>query len=72
MNSGATFSPCRTWRYTLWRSWGIGNGKNAVFIGLNPSTADEVQDDPTIRRCINFAKACDRPTRARSTRRLIR
>jgi hypothetical protein len=27
-----------------------------VFIGLNPSTADEVQDDPTIRRCIGFAR----------------
>lgn len=28
-----------------------------MFIGLNPSTADETQDDPTIRRCIAFAKA---------------
>ena len=28
-----------------------------VFIGLNPSTADATQDDPTIRRCIGFAKA---------------
>jgi hypothetical protein len=27
------------------------------FIGLNPSTADEVQDDPTVRSCINFAKS---------------
>lgn len=27
-----------------------------MFIGLNPSTADEVQDDPTVRRCINFSK----------------
>lgn len=27
-----------------------------MFIGLNPSTADETQDDPTIRRCIRFAK----------------
>ncbi len=28
-----------------------------MFIGLNPSTADETEDDPTIRRCINFAKS---------------
>jgi hypothetical protein len=28
-----------------------------VFIGLNPSTADEIQDDPTIRRCTGFAKS---------------
>jgi len=27
-----------------------------MFIGLNPSTADETKDDPTIRRCINYAK----------------
>lgn len=27
-----------------------------MFIGLNPSTADESKDDPTIRRCIRFAK----------------
>ena len=27
-----------------------------MFIGLNPSTADETNDDPTIRRCIRFAK----------------
>ena len=28
-----------------------------MFIGLNPSTADEKNDDPTIRRCISYAKA---------------
>ncbi len=27
-----------------------------MFIGLNPSTADEYEDDPTVRRCIGFAK----------------
>lgn len=50
------FSPCRTYRYTLWREW-IGGEGYAMFVGLNPSTADETQDDPTIRRCIAFAKA---------------
>lgn len=28
-----------------------------MFIGLNPSTADEVNDDPTVRRCIGYARA---------------
>ena len=32
------------------------NSSYAVFIGLNPSTADEVEDDPTIRRCVDYAK----------------
>lgn len=62
------FSPCRAFRYTLWREFDIdlltgcaddnlNSHKFVQFIGLNPSTADEVQDDPTIRRCIGFAKA---------------
>lgn len=51
------FSPDRIHRYTLWRSW-RGHGAGFVqFIGLNPSTADETQDDPTVRRCIGYAKA---------------
>lgn len=52
----ADFSPCRRYRYTLWRQW-LGGTGYVMFIGLNPSTADEVQDDPTVRRCINYAKA---------------
>jgi len=53
----AIFSPCRTWRYTLCRQWWWSDpGQMVVFIGLNPSTADEIQDDPTVRRCIGFAK----------------
>lgn len=55
---GAIFSPCRTWRYALWRKWGIGD-RAVAFIGLNPSTADETDDDATIRRCIGFAKRWD-------------
>lgn len=51
-------SPCRTYRYTLWRDFGGLVGDDyAMFIGLNPSTADEVNDDPTIRRCVAFAKS---------------
>lgn len=55
MERGAHLSPCRTYRYALWRRW--GGGPHAMFIGLNPSTADETADDPTIRRCIGFARA---------------
>lgn len=54
LTTGAVFSPCRTWRYSLQRSW--STSKRLVVIGLNPSTADESKDDPTIRRCIGFAK----------------
>jgi hypothetical protein len=58
IESGAEFSECRTWRYALWRHWDWqGYGNCVAFVGLNPSTADETKDDPTIRRCINFAKA---------------
>ena len=35
----------------------LGEPKSCVFIMLNPSTADGAQDDPTIRRCVGFAKA---------------
>lgn len=52
----AVFSPCRTWRYCLERVWDPALPR-AAFILLNPSTADETKDDPTIRRCIGFAKA---------------
>jgi len=51
----AWMSDCRAYRYSLWRRWGAG--PYAMFVGLNPSTADEMSDDPTIRRCIGFAKA---------------
>lgn len=52
------FSECRRYRYTLWREWSFDAQRAGfvMFIGLNPSTADEVQNDPTVRRCIDFAK----------------
>lgn len=52
---GAEFSECRAWRYSLWRRWDWQLDQ-VMFIGLNPSTADEREDDPTIRRCIRFAR----------------
>ena len=56
MGSGATFSLDSVYRYDLWRTW-LGGEGYAMFVGLNPSTADETWDDPTIRRCVAFAKA---------------
>lgn len=47
--SGAIFSEDRKYRYALWRAW-IGNHKPLLFIGLNPSTANELKDDPTVTR----------------------
>ena len=55
MKKGARFSDCRTYRYGLWRLWDEATAY-AMFIGLNPSTADEINDDPTIKRCISYAK----------------
>lgn len=49
-NFGADFSPCRTWRYRLWREWNPALLK-ACFVLMNPSKADEVNDDPTVARC---------------------
>jgi hypothetical protein len=52
--TGADFSSCRVYRYRLWRTW--GEGKPLVWIMLNPSTADEVANDPTIERCERRAR----------------
>jgi len=55
IKKSAVFSPCRKYRYSLTRSWNSAEGY-VLFIGLNPSIADEIIDDPTLIRCINFAK----------------
>lgn len=61
VKGGALFSKCRIWRYSLWREldlallsldWPVVN-----FICLNPSTADENTEDPTVRRCIRWARS---------------
>jgi len=54
----AVISPCGKYRYALTRSieQPIRWVKPVLFIMLNPSTADAVSDDPTIRRCIQFTK----------------
>ena len=52
---GASFSRCKSYRYWLSRRFDAGSG-HCVFIGLNPSTGDANTDDPTIRRCMGFAR----------------
>ena len=55
----ACFSSCLEYRYTLWRKWDSENVSKdyVMFIGLNPSTADEHIDDPTVRRCMRYAES---------------
>lgn len=55
MNSGAKFSSCKKYRYRLWRIWD-DQKPVMVFCMLNPSTADEVENDPTVARCQERAK----------------
>lgn len=52
----AVFSDCEVYRYTLERVWDPSLPR-ILFVLLNPSTADAVNDDPTNRRGIGFAKA---------------
>jgi hypothetical protein len=53
---GAVFSDDGIYRYVLWRIW--DESKPMInFIGLNPSTADAENDDPTMRRCQKFARS---------------
>jgi hypothetical protein len=55
--SGAEFSECKKYRYSLFRDW--DNTKPVLgFCMLNPSTADEVANDPTIARCQRRAELC--------------
>ena len=63
---GAEISLCGRYRYSLDRKWfddtrtqsSVRHGTHLpiIFVMLNPSTADAYEDDPTIRRCIGFAK----------------
>ena len=52
---GAIFSACRRYRFRLWRTWDPML-PTMMFLGLNPSTADETANDPTIERCVRRAR----------------
>ena len=55
MKKDAIISTDKKYRYSLSRIW---NEKLPLvaFVGLNPSTADDKIDDPTLIRCIAYAK----------------
>ncbi len=54
--SWAVYSDCERYRYELTRIWEPAGGR-ALFVMLNPSTATEVQNDPTVERCERRARA---------------
>ena len=54
MRLGATFSADRIYRYRLLRIWREDHPP-LMWVMLNPSTADETRDDPTIHRCIGYS-----------------
>ncbi len=60
METSALISDCQSYRYWLKRCWlhepDVGDGC-VLFVMLNPSTADAELNDPTIRRCIGFARS---------------
>ncbi len=55
LKNTAKLSPCRSYRYALWRTWDVAT-PYVLFVGLNPSTADESSNDPTLIRCMTFAR----------------
>ncbi len=60
VESGAIFDKQEKYRYLLWRQWisdqSVARSATVLFIMLNPSTADEMKNDPTIARCAQLSK----------------
>lgn len=54
--SVAVYSDCEAYRYSLTRVWDEA-GERGLFVMLNPSTATEVQNDPTVERCERRSRA---------------
>lgn len=53
--AGAHISECKKFRYSLWRRWDEQKPL-VMFVCLNPSTADALNNDPTLNRCIDFSR----------------
>jgi len=58
ITSKAVYSECENYRYSLSRIWDPKK-ENILFIMLNPSTADEIKNDPTVERCERRARMLD-------------
>ena len=56
--NGAIFSNTRHKRFVLWRTWNLER-PHVIFIGINPSNADEIRNDPTIIKLTQIAKYWD-------------
>lgn len=56
MESKVLFSECGTYRYSLSRKLGSTHKRVLTFVLLNPSTANEVKNDPTVARCQKYAE----------------
>ncbi|MCC6863927.1 MAG: DUF1643 domain-containing protein [Rhodobacteraceae bacterium] len=54
--STAVYSDCESYRYLLTRVWNL-DSQRVLFVMLNPSTATETQNDPTVERCERRARA---------------
>lgn len=55
IRSSAVFSTCQQYRYELHREWDTGD-KPVLFFMMNPSTATEHVDDPTVKKCRGYAE----------------
>lgn len=58
-NTGASISDCGVYRRALWRWWRKPYKRFVLWVMLNPSTADGLEDDNTVRRCVGYTQRWD-------------
>ncbi len=60
VKASAEYSPCGRYRYELHRRWNQDQPtKSIMFLMMNPSTATEFVDDPTVKKCRYYANRWD-------------